>query len=104
MGRRLNVDDDGGRIEVSVRYSLFSALTFGQVSAYLPVGELRALVAQQLNMELHTVALIKDGQVLQLEEATVEEALGSSGRSKKTVQLVSRGRAAIAPARGRRLK
>ena len=67
-----------GYLHVVVRYSFLGELDFERVSAYMAIGAFREVIAQQLHMELHTVALLSDGRVLRMNNATLEEALGNT--------------------------
>ena len=75
-------------MHVVVRYSFFGELDFERVSAYMSIGQFRDLVAQQLNMEVHTVALLSNGRVLRMNSATLEEAVGNNGTA-NLIDLVS---------------
>ena len=69
-----------GETRVIVRYSVYGELDFKRVSAYMPVGQFRDLVAQQLNLDVHTVVLYSRSRVLRMNNATLEEALGATHR------------------------
>ena len=76
-----------GEVRVIVRYSVYGELDFKRVSSYMPVGQFRDLVAQKLNLDVHTVVLSSSSRLLRMNNATLEEALGTSRRVK--VLLVS---------------